>query len=116
MARQHLHEHEERVHNLQNQQQYVNSSISEKQAHLEHQLKEDERAHKPSLGQRIKRKVRRIFHGKEVEVEEEFDAHNAPAEGTLMHEHYEKDTLIAGNSVPVVTTSQNVEFSHGTHI
>jgi hypothetical protein len=49
---------------------------------------------KPSLGQRIKRKVKRIFGGKEVEVEEEFDEHNAPAEGTLLHEHTETHTYV----------------------
>jgi len=107
---------QERVAQLQNQQHFVEGQYSEKEQQLQQELKEAEKLHKPSLGQRIKRKVRRIFHGKEVEVEEEFDAHNAPAEGTLLHEHYEKDTVINANAQAEVHTSANVELIPGGKI
>jgi len=37
---------------------------------------------------KVMRKIKRIVNGEEVEVEEEFDEYNAPAEGTLVSGDY----------------------------
>jgi len=37
---------------------------------------------------KIMRKIKRIVNGEEVEVEEEFDVDNAPAEGSLVSGEY----------------------------